>query len=176
MTTLSFEQLLNGANLRKLAARTVETYPTAWKVVHEALQNAKDAVRRSKRKGNISILLDVAEQRVTVRDDGDGFPRNIELLGFGGTDKDTDDDWALNGRQGVGLKAVILSTSVFTIDAITSEGQWGVKIKDADKFIGGGEPVFEITELQENSGPLGTTVSYAFSDPLVSEFVNDVLS
>ena len=176
MTTISFEQLLNVANLRKLAARTIETYPTAWKVVHEALQNAKDAVRRSKRQGKISILLDVADQRVTVKDDGLGFPNDIDLLGFGGTDKDTDDDWALNGRQGVGLKAVILSTCIFTLDAITSEGRWGVKISDADKFIGGGQPIFEITELHNSGEPLGTTVSYAFNEPLVSEFVNEVLS
>ena len=176
MTTLSFEQLLNVGNLRKLAARTVETYPTAWKVVHEALQNAKDAVRRSQHQGTISILLDVAEQRVTVKDDGIGFPRELDLLGFGGTDKDTDEDWALNGRQGVGLKAVILSTSVFTIDAINNAGQWGVKISDADTFIDGGEPVFEITELIDSDEPLGTKVSYTFSEPLVSQFVNEVLS
>ncbi|MCH8217805.1 MAG: ATP-binding protein [Planctomycetes bacterium] len=176
MTTLSFEQLLNVDNLRKLAARTVETYPTAWKVVHEALQNAKDAVRRSQRQGSISILLDVAEQRVTVKDDGNGFPRDTDLLGFGGTDKDTDEDWALNGRQGVGLKAVILSTSFFKIDATTNTGRWGVKISGADTFIDGGEPVFEISDLIDSDESLGTTVSYIFSEPLVSQFVNEVLS
>ena len=91
MTTITFEKLLNVGNLRKLAARTVETYPMAWKVVHEALQNAKDAVRRTGHQGRINILFDVAEQRVTVQDDGVGFPFKMDLLGFGGTDKDTDE-------------------------------------------------------------------------------------
>ena len=118
MTTRTLTELWNATNLRKLAARTVETYPTAWKVVHETLQNAKDAIRRSQQSGTIKILLDLHNQSVTITDNGTGFPRSDELLGFGGTDKDNDPDWGINGRQGVGLKAVILSTDRFSINAV----------------------------------------------------------
>ena len=176
MTTLTFDNLLNVANLRKLAARTVETYPTAWKVVHEALQNAKDAVRRNGQPGTIDILLDVENQTVTVRDTGVGFPRDNSLLGFGGTDKDADPDWCLNGRQGVGLKAVILSTNHFSIDATNQGKKWSLKIKDADKFLEGGEPKFDITEHGDTDNPSGTTVSYRFREAMVSDFVVEVLA
>ena len=180
MTTLTFDQLLNVTNLRKLAARTVETYPTAWKVVHETLQNAKDAVRRiqqtgTQQAGTIDVLLDVENQSVTVKDTGLGFPRNDDLLGFGGTDKDSDPDWCLNGKQGVGLKAVILSTKHFSIDAINEGSKWSLKIEDADRFIDGGDPKFTVDEHGATDEPSGTTVRYSFRDPLVSEFVTEVL-
>ena len=174
MNTLTFDQLLNATNLRKLAARTAETYPPAWKVIHETLQNAKDAIRRGRKPGAIDILLDVDNQSVTVKDTGLGFPRSNELLGFGGTDKDNDLDWCLNGRQGVGLKAVILSTSDFSIDAVNEGAKWSLRIENADKYIDGGDPTFHITEHGATDEPTGTTVRYSFRDPLVSEFVTEV--
>ena len=176
MTTLTFDDLLNVTNLRKLAARTVETYPTAWKVVHETLQNAKDAIRRTQQAGTIDILLDLGNQSVTVEDTGLGFPRDNDLLGFGGTDKDKDPDWCLNGRQGVGLKAVILSTKHFSIDAVHQSRKWSLKIEDADRFIDGGDPRFTITEPEATDEPSGTTVRYSFREPLVSEFVTELLT
>ena len=176
MTRLTFHDLLNVNNLRKLAARTVETYPTAWKVVHETLQNAKDAVRRTGQAGRVDILLDVENQSVTVKDTGRGFPRNNDLLGFGGTDKDADPDWCLNGRQGVGLKAVILSTSHFSIEAINQHMKWSLKILDADRFVDGGDPHFDIVEHGETNDPSGTTIRYSFRETLVSEFIQEVLA
>ena len=176
MTTFSFDELLNLNNLRKIAARTVETYPNAWKVVHETLQNAKDAIRRSKQSGTISILLDLANQSVTVSDTGLGFPRDNGLLGFGGTDKDGDPDWGLGGRQGVGLKAVILSTKLFTIDAIHEGQKWSLRIENADRFIGGEDPAFTITENGATDEPSGTKVRYSFREPLVSDFLTEVLN
>ena len=175
MTTLSFAELLNTNNLRKLAARTVETYPTAWKVVHETLQNAKDAIRRTQQPGTIDIVLNLQRQSVTVTDTGLGFPRDNDLLGFGGTDKDSDADWCLNGRQGVGLKAVILSTSLFSIEAVNQHRKWSLKIRDADKFMQGGDPEFLIIEHGETTEPSGTMIQYSFRDPIVSDFVREVL-
>ena len=176
MTTLTFGELLNATNLRKIAARTVETYPVPWKVVHETLQNAKDAIRHSGKQGTIDILLDVANQSVTVKDSGSGFPRDNELLGFGGTDKDDDPDWCLNGRQGVGLKSVILSSKYFSIDAVHKGERWSLRIEDADKFVEGGNPTFAIDELGATNDPSGTEVTYSFRDTLVSQFVTEVLT
>ena len=174
MKTRTFDELLNANNFRKLAARTTETYPTAWKVVHETLQNAKDAIRRTQKPGVIDILLDVENQSVTVTDTGLGFPRSDELLGFGGTDKDDDSDWCLNGRQGVGLKAVILSTKEFSIDAVNEGRSWSLTIQGADKYIDGGNPTFNIAEHGISEEPTGTRVRYSFREPLVSEFVTEV--
>ena len=176
METRTFDELLNINNLRKLAARTVETYPLAWKVVHETLQNAKDAIRKSNKPGKVEITLDVENQSVTVKDSGSGFPRNEDLLGFGGTDKDTDSDWSLNGKQGVGLKAVILSTKIFTIEATHEGERWTLEITDADKFIDGGNPSFSISDSTPVSEPSGTTVRYYFRESLVSEFLSEVLN
>ena len=159
MATRTLTELWNATNLRKLAARTVETYPTAWKVVHETLQNAKDAIRRSQRSGTIEILLDLHHQSVTVKDNGTGFPRSDELLGFGGTDKDGDPDWGINGRQGVGLKAVILSTEHFSIDAIHDGNMWSLRIDNADQFIQGSDPTFSIEDRGPTDQPSGTVSS-----------------
>lgn len=175
MTTLNFDQLLNAPNLRKLAARTVETYPNEWKVVHETLQNAKDAIRKTGQPGRVDVVLDLANQSVTVKDTGAGFPRDNNLLGFGGTDKDSDPDWCLNGKQGVGLKAVILSTAEFSIEAVNQKKKWSLNIRDADRFIEGGDPEFQIVEHGETDEPSGTTVRYSFRDTLVSDFVRQVL-
>ncbi len=146
MVSFPFSSLLDAANLRKLASRTFETYPPEWRVVHEALQNAKDAVRRTREEGTVEIELDVGEQSVTVKDSGVGFPPDKSLLGFGGTDKDQDEDWGLAGRQGVGLKAVILATKSFRLDSVHNGGAWSVTIDDADTYLAGGEPAFQMTD------------------------------
>ena len=176
MSKVPIENLINPDNVRKLATRTVETYPTEWKVVHEALQNAKDAVRKANRAGTVQIELDVVNQSVVVKDDGIGFPYNIDLLGFGGTDKDADPDWCLNGRQGVGLKAVILSTSVFQLEASSDGNCWKVRIEGADKYLEGENPEFDISEPEPCTEPSGTAVSYSFRNQLVSDVVNTILS
>ena len=176
METFSFASLTGPDNLRRLASRTIETYPIEWKVVHETLQNAKDAIRRGRVPGKIEIELDVAEQAVTVKDSGAGFPHNKELLGFGGTDKDTDPDWGLNGRQGVGLKAVILATKLFELTTVHQGNAWSLKINHADTYLSGGEPVFEMSSVTVSEAPSGTSVRYVFEDGVVSKVLTDALS
>lgn len=175
MPTYKLEELMGEGNLRKLAQRTVETYPTAWKVVNETLQNAKDAVRRTGGEGAIEIVFDVSAQSVRVTDNGNGFPYEPELLGFGGTDKDADPDWGLNGRQGVGLKAVILSTNHFSLDAKHEGQQWHAEIADADTYLLGKSPQFELSDHSTTSEGSGTVVFYTFKEPLVSEVLSEIL-
>jgi hypothetical protein len=89
-------------------------------VVHEALQNAKDAVRRTGEAGHIEVELDVGEQSVTVKDSGVGFPPDQSLLCFGGTDKDEDRDWGLNAQQfklsGGGIRNCSLAAAFMAAD------------------------------------------------------------
>jgi hypothetical protein len=176
MPNFPFHELLGKENLRKLAGRTVETYPLEWRVVHEALQNAKDAVVRAGGHGNVDIALDLGLQSVTVEDDGTGFPYDPGLLGFGGTDKDEDPDGALGGRQGVGLKAVILGTKLFELQAIHAGKSWSLRIEDADTFLSGGDPEFEMSEFQPTTSASGTVVSYSFRDDAVSRMITDILN
>lgn len=177
MDTSLFE-LTKLENFRKLARRTVETYPDAWKVVHEALQNAKDAIRKSGRGGTIAVELDVSAQTVRVADDGVGFPHDrADLLGFGGTDKDTSGDPGIHGRQGVGLKAVILSTKQFRLESVCGGRHWAATIDDADGMLEGQDPRLQIGEaLPAPPGSVtGTTVSYGFRQPLVSDFLREAI-
>jgi hypothetical protein len=161
--------------LRKLASRTVETYPLEWRVAHEALQNAKDAIRKTRAPGEISIEFDVAAQSVTVSDTGVGFPPNRALLGFGGTDKDDDPDWGLNGRQGVGLKALILGTKRSEMVSVRDGNRWTLNIDDADGYLTGSDPTFTMTDPVPTDEPSGTRLTYSFRDTSVSQVLTEIL-
>ncbi len=128
------------------------------------------------RPGTIRIEFDVAGQTVTVTDDGIGFPYDTNLLGFGGTDKDTDSDWCLHGRQGVGLKALLLSTKHFHLSAVRDGKKWEAQVDGAASYLDGGAPQLEIVEPQPSPDPAGTSLFYAFEGALVSEVLNGILS
>jgi hypothetical protein len=176
MPRFPFRSIIPEENLRKLAGRTVETYPTEWRVVHEALQNAKDAIRRGNRPGTIRIELDVSRQSVTVSDDGIGFPPDRNLLGFGGTDKDDDPDAGIAGRQGVGLKAVILATSAFRLSSVHERQSWTLRIDNADTYLQGADPDFDMSDPVPSEEPPGTQLEYEFRNTPVTEMLTDVLA
>jgi len=165
-------ELLGSAeeNLRRLMQRTVEAYPLEWIVVHEALQNARDAIQKSTvERGTISIKMELSEQKVTVVDNGRGFPPDITLLGIGGTDKDRD-DWKIQGHQGVGLKAVLLSTDLFIVESVVDKSKWVVTCNNAYRYVK--EPVTLVEQpIVSVEAPNGTTVIYRFPWKCVSEFV-----
>lgn len=165
-------ELLGSAekNLRKLMQRTVEAYPLEWIVVHEALQNARDAIQKSKvKEGKISITMDLSEQKVTVVDNGQGFPHDITLLGIGGTDKDKD-DWKIQGHQGVGLKAVLLSTDRFVVESVIDGSKWVVTCEDAYRYLEQPTNLMEQPVVSVNAAN-GTLVTYRFPEKYVSEFL-----
>ena len=111
--------------------RTVEAYPPEWLIVHEAIQNARDAIQKCDLpEGLIDVTLDLSDQAVSVRDNGCGFSHDILLLGIGGTDKENA-DWTIQGNQGVGLKAVLLSTSDFKLESVRAKRKWTVTCKEA---------------------------------------------
>jgi hypothetical protein len=176
MREISVDQLIKPQNIRKLVQKTVDTYPLDWKVVHEAVQNAKDAIQKTGRPGVIGIALDLTENRVTVADDGCGFPYDLDLLGIGGTDKDEEYDWRISGNQGVGIKAVIFSSSSFKLDSVVDGTKWQAWIEGADSYLEGGDPILKVTEPVETPDPTGTRVEYSFPDGSVTTFVNSVVS
>ena len=139
MTEIQIDSLIKPQNIRKLLQKTVDTYPLEWKVVHEILQNAKDAIQKRGEAGRIDITLDVSSQSVSVTDNGRGFPFDLDLLGIGGTDKDEESDWRINGNQGVGIKAVIFSTSSFKLNSVTEGMRWQAWIDNANAYLRGAD-------------------------------------
>lgn len=175
MTELNVDDLIRPQNIRKLIQRTVETYPLDWKVVHEALQNSKDAIQKNGKPGSISVVLNLDKQSVRVSDDGCGFPYDQDLLGIGGTDKDQGSDWRISGNQGVGIKAVIFSTAHFKLDSVRDGKRWEMWIDGARRYLEGRPCTLHITSPTETPAPQGTTVEYSFDDSSVTEFVNSVV-
>jgi len=131
---------LTSANcLRNIIRASVETYPPDWIVIHEALQNALDAIQRSnKEQGHIEVDMDLDNELVQVRDNGLGFPFKLELLGFGGTDKDPE-DLKLGGEIGVGIKVVTLSSERFELESVYNDSgtlkEWKCEISDGIKYL-----------------------------------------
>jgi len=161
----------NEENNIRLISNTVSTYPKEWIVIHEVLQNAKDAIQKSnKDQGKIQIIFDLSDQRVTVSDNGRGFPYDLSLLGIGGTDK-TKDDWRLAGKIGVGLKAVIFSSKSFWLESVYDCYKWSMKIHDAESYVDGKNVRLFVDEPTNTDEETHTHVSYTFSKPNVSEFL-----
>jgi len=156
----------------RLLSNTVSTYPIEWIVIHEVLQNAKDAIQNSDREqGRIEITFDLSEQRVTINDNGRGFPYDLSLLGIGGTNK-LDDDWRIAGKIGVGLKAVLFSSSSFWLESVYGGYKWSMKINNAERYVDRNEGRLVVEEPTSTEEDTHTNVSYTFSRSNVSEFLS----
>ena len=124
--------------IAKLAKKTIDTYQKEWVVVHEALQNALDAIYLSQKPtGIIEIILDVAGNNVQVFDNGVGFPQDRKYLVLGATDKDRylTTRREVLGNIGVGLKTVLLSSKEFHIESVRDGFKWQITVKDGYKFL-----------------------------------------
>lgn len=162
-------------NQRGLIARTVETYPPAWIVIHETLQNSLDAIQRSENaSGNIQINFNLDQQSVKIKDNGTGFPFELGYLGLGGTDK-SPSDWSLGGNIGVGLTVVILSTNHFNLDTVYENKRWHCTVENAYKYLALETDTVDIT-YEELANPTTsvasyTEVEYTFADNKVTELL-----
>lgn len=137
METVRWLEDLSKKARKKLIKKTYETYPKDWIIIHEALQNAIDAVRKTQKKDKIvEIEINPDENSVTIFDNGVGFPFDLTLLGFGESNKGTTD----LGEIGVGIKVVIVSSKEFSIQAIYKDKdgkfkKWNCKILDGYKIL-----------------------------------------
>ena len=149
--------------LRNIIRASVETYPFDWKVIHEALQNALDAIQRGdKDRGRIEVDMDLDNELVQVRDDGEGFPFKLELLGFGGSDKDPE-SLKLGGEIGVGIKVVFLSSDTFELESVYEESgilrKWKCNISDGYRYMRGERDQLEISYVE----PTGSNASETYT-------------
>ena len=163
------------SNYIRQVQRTVETYDIDLKVVLELLQNAIDAATRAD-STRVAVNIDLPAKRVTVTDEGPGFPPEHELLLLGGTDKE--DDPAQKGKIGVGLKAVLFSSARFRIHSVGAHGVWDLDVRDADLTLDRAqkEPQTQLlvseTRNPDRAGEKpGTTVTVEFRDRQVHQWL-----
>lgn len=162
--------------IRSLIRKSVESYPLEWIVIHETIQNAIDAIQVSKKSsGTVQIYFDIDQNEVRIDDNGRGFPFDLSLLGFGGTDKDPT-NFALGGDIGVGLSAVILSTQLFTLESIFKKGKWTCTIQGALRYLKGqaDEVPIDYTEPTPIKDDTRTSLRYSLPSVMVSEFIQGV--
>lgn len=165
-----------GLNTRRVVNKTVETYPYQWKVIYETLQNAKDAIQRSRKKsGEIQINMDLDDEKVKIRDNGRGFPFDLSLLGFGGGDKDPA-DFLLGGDIGVGISAIIISSNLFELEAVHMNRKWNCKIERAHEYLGGRKEdiTIDYSDSIKSSADSYTFLQYSFPHPWVSQFIDEL--
>lgn len=146
-------------------SQTIAAYSDSMIVIGEALQNAIDAVCGNSdiSKGAIDITIDFDSNSITVRDNGIGFPSDLNLLYLGGTQKVGKQK---KGKIGVGIKVVFFSTEYFCIRTKNEMQSWKIEISNAHNFK-------ELTsleipqELPADPTPLtnnGTEVTYRFKE------------
>lgn len=164
------EDLTTPECIRHILLKTVETYPNEWIVIHEALQNALDAIQLSQKEtGNIQVVIDADKCTVEVTDDGKGFPFDLKLLGFGGTDKDLK-ELSIAGEIGVGIKTIITSSRKFELESVYLDGnekkKWKCIIKEGYKYLEGRSEDINVEylppETVDKREPTYTTVRYTF--------------
>ena len=155
----------------------IEAYDPEWIAIHEALQNAIDAIQRSEQpNGNVMVEIWLDTEHVKITDNGRGFPPNLDLLCPGITDKN--ESGVTKGYQGVGLKALMHSTKTFKISSnYESKKRWEIEATDLYKLLEDEDTDISIKEakidLQEPCTG-GTEISYSFPQSIVSEFFSEL--
>jgi hypothetical protein len=182
LAPLSAEQRLRDNYVHQLR-QTIDAYLPSYVFIGEALQNALDAVREARAGAHsITITIDLDNRRVTVVDDGTGFPNEPALLFLGGGKKAGK---KLAGLVGVGLKVVLFSSSDFLLRTTNPEGNFAVAIAGANAFGDDPPPRLELPDvraLPTDANPLypagtGTSLAYTFpggADAVPERFFRDV--
>lgn len=142
--------------VREQLRKIVEIYDPEWIVVHELVQNAIDAIQTNLNitEGKIDVIIDIDNDIVTVTDNGTGFTADEKLLcpGGSGTEKRLASRSPTKGYQGVGLKAVMYSTTMFEIESQTEKKHWTFLAENLIDYIDlekKHEPEYDL-ELREN--------------------------
>lgn len=164
-------------HLRKI----VEIYDIEWRVAHELVQNAVDAVQAksgTNGEGKVSVDFNISEDLVTVEDNGIGFKQDHDLLRPGGTgeEKRLKSRSPTKGYQGVGLKAVMYSTDYFEIESRTIDQEWTFISEGLRGYIDEDNPTVpdyaeEVNNLEETEDTY-TVIKARFPDGTLADFVD----
>jgi hypothetical protein len=162
--------LLSPSHLSGLYAhqirQTINAYDPPHVIFGEGLQNALDAVAEAGDNGHqIALTIDFRERRITIRDDGVGFPNDPTLLFLGGTQKPGK---GLYGMIGAGLKVVLFCSDTFSLRARAGAGHFRVELVDAYRFSEQNPPHLSVADtFDPDPDPLpgiGTELSYSFPE------------
>lgn len=163
--------------LRKI----VEIYARAWIVVHELVQNGIDAIQTNPNvtEGKIDLVLETDRDSVTVTDNGTGFTADLKLLCPGGTgsEKSLSSRSPAKGYQGVGLKAVMYSTTSFEIQSQTDNQHWTFRAENLEGYInveGSEAPQYEMKTIPKESDVTYTKVRARFPSKTLREFFSEL--
>jgi hypothetical protein len=152
--------------LRTSAKHQLESYANEWIVIFEALQNALDATENVV-EGRVKVIFDLAENKVTVFDNGKGFPRDKDYFGLGKGDKTDLNDFNIRGEHGVGIKMVILCSRQFELISRESNSNvlWYARFNDGFKFLDSKESEYFNADFKEHDrlpSEYTTMVEYKF--------------
>lgn len=168
--------------IKNLIHDTIETYSGQWRLVHEAVQNAHDAIQLDPdcREGLVEVDLHLGQNKVRVRDSGKGIP--IEeantLFTLGGTAKSPQELRRLvKGSQGVGIKATVYTSEFFEVESQTTNERWRLRLRDSHRFH---EDDFDGSiddpEELDRGGSRYTEVHYRLADYSVQNFLEEVVA
>ena len=162
-------------HLRKI----VETYDLEWRVVHELVQNAIDAIQANPKvtEGQIDLLLNINSDEVTVTDNGTGFTNDTKLLcpNGTGTEKRLSSRSPAKGYQGVGLKAVMYSTTLFEIESQTDKEHWTFLAENLADYIDSEEskvPEYAMGIIDRKVDKTYTTIKAHFRPGTLGAFLS----
>jgi anti-sigma regulatory factor (Ser/Thr protein kinase) len=179
----SIENLLQEGSteiVRGHLKKIVEIYDLEWRVAHELVQNAVDAVQSEHSNGgtgSVSVVFDIPNDEVQVKDNGTGFEKNHDLLRPGGTgeEKRLASRSPAKGYQGVGLKAVMYSTEYFEIESRTDQQEWTFISEGLCNYVDEEDPeVPEYAEqVTEHDGEehTYTSIKAKFEDGTLNQFM-----
>jgi hypothetical protein len=175
---------LQDAFVKVIIRDTIETYSGQWRLVHEAIQNAHDAIQRNLeiKRGRIDIDLFIGSNKTSIRDNGTGIAienfANIFMLG--GTDKAQLGDELkkmLKGSQGVGIKSTLFTSDVFEVESVYDNYSWKHRIENCYRFQERDfDSQIEQPKPQSSNLPSGSVFVYSLYDYSVQDFLNELAS
>ena len=159
--------------------KIVDIYDLEWIVVHELVQNAIDAIQANHKvtEGQVDLVLDIDNDEVTVKDNGTGFTHDLKLLCPGGTgiEKRLSSRSPAKGYQGVGLKAVMYSTTLFEIESQTNDQHWTFLAENLASYIESEEgniPEYMLETVDSSGDKTYTTVKARFRSGTLGIFLS----
>ena len=159
--------------------RIVETYDLDWRVTHELVQNAIDAIQANAKitEGQVNLVLDIDNNEVTITDNGTGFTYDPKLLCPNGTgaEKSLSSRSPAKGYHGVGLKAVMYSTTLFEIESETEDQHWTFLAENLASYIDSEEgdvPRYKIEPGAARDEKTYTTVKARFPSNTLHTFLS----
>jgi hypothetical protein len=150
--------------LRTSAKNQLDSYAEEWIIIFEAIQNALDSVEYVKNP-KIKVIFDIANNKVSIFDNGKGFPPSKDFFGLGKGDKFNLNDPTIRGEHGVGIKMVILCSLQFELITRNGDKLWYARFDNGYSFLDQKEKEFfadDYLEVERLPEEFRTLVEYSF--------------